>query len=222
MEINSSFLSGETWERVSGRESISLSRVRRILSKSPRREGGVWGVGFSFICTLFLVTTKIGKTGEYYNLFPISTDSQSHSWRSQSTTSHSGISHSGRSSQVEEERSSQSRVSHSTSSHSISRRGKSGSLSQVGVCLCLSLIPQRYGDRTEFARIGGDLWEFFSPWKIGFRESVSGGVVLDRSLLEIRSPPTLLHLRQIQTGRSRTDSKGILYRGHILGRSGGG
>lgn len=67
MEIKSSFLSGVTWERVSGRESISFSRVVSTLSKSPRREGVI--TFLVFICPLcFWFTQRYGFPGVLPNI----------------------------------------------------------------------------------------------------------------------------------------------------------
>jgi len=70
LEIKSSLFSGETPWRVSGKDSISLSKVERILSKREEREGfrvSSWGVVFLLLIT-FLFLDFLPKVRIIYHI----------------------------------------------------------------------------------------------------------------------------------------------------------
>ena len=70
METKSSLFSGVTWERVSGRLSISVSKVVRTLSNNPLREGLIISA-FLLIVSVFIYLHKDTK---YYHLLQVITN----------------------------------------------------------------------------------------------------------------------------------------------------
>ena len=70
METKSSLFSGVTWERVSGRLSISVSKVVRTLSNNPLREG----LTISAFLLIVSVLIYLHKDTKYYHLLQVITN----------------------------------------------------------------------------------------------------------------------------------------------------